>query len=85
MAPYTGDLPHFLSRKRHMFNRDLLERTAATFAQAAIGAVGTNSVMDLGVEQWKMVLAAGVSAALAVVKGAIATKRGTRGTASLVD
>jgi len=68
-----------------MFNRDLLERTASTFVQAAIGAVGTNSVMDLGVEQWKMVLAAGVSAALAVVKGTIATKRGTKGTASLVD
>ena len=68
-----------------MFTRDLVERTASTFVQAAIGAVGTNSVMDLGVEQWKMVLAAGVSAALAVLKGAVATKRGTPGTASLAD
>tara|TARA_Y100000310_G_scaffold221767_1_gene223382 strand:- start:379 stop:585 length:207 start_codon:yes stop_codon:yes gene_type:complete len=68
-----------------MFSKDLLERTAATFVQAAIGAVGTNSVMDLGVDQWKMVLAAGVSAALAVLKGAVATKRGTLGTASMVD
>ena len=68
-----------------MFTRDLAERTIATFVQAAIGAVGTNSVMDLGVDQWKMVLAAGVSAALAVLKGAVATKRGTPGTASMAD
>jgi len=68
-----------------MFNRDLLERVAATFAQAAIGAVGTNSVLDLGVDNWKMVLSAGVAAALSVIKGALAAKVGTKGTASLVD
>ena len=68
-----------------MFSKDLFERTVATFVQAAIGAVGTNSVMDLGVAQWKMVLAAGVSAALAVVKGGLAARRGTLGTASLAD
>jgi hypothetical protein len=39
-----------------MFNKDLLERVAATFGQAAIGAVGTNSVLDLGVDNWKMIL-----------------------------
>ena len=68
-----------------MFNRDLLERVAATFAQAAIGAVGTNSVLDLGVDNWKMVLSAGVAAALSVIMGALAAKVGTKGTASLVD
>ena len=68
-----------------MFNRDLLERVAATFAQAAIGAVGTNSVLDLGVDNWKMVLSAGGAAALSVIKGALAAKVGTKGTASLVD
>jgi len=68
-----------------MFNRDLLERVASTFAQAAIGAVGTNSVLDLGVDNWKMVLSAGVAAALSVIKGALAAKVGTKGTASLVD
>jgi hypothetical protein len=68
-----------------MFNRDLLERVASTFAQAALGAVGTNSVLDLGVDNWKMVLSAGAAAALSVLKGALAAKVGTKGTASLVD
>ena len=47
--------------------KDLAERTIATFIQAAIGAMGTNSVMDLGVDNWKMIVAAGVSAAVAAV------------------
>ena len=68
-----------------MFNRDLLERVASTFAQAAIGAVGTNSVLDLGVDNWKMVLSAGAAAALSVLMGALASKVGTKGTASLTD
>ena len=68
-----------------MFNKDLFERVASTFGQAAIGAVGTNSKLDLGVDQWKMVLSAGVAAALSVLKGALASKVGTKGTASLAD
>jgi len=53
--------------------RDVTERSVATFMQAALGAIGTNSLMDLGVDQWKMVVMAGASAALAVIKGYIAT------------
>ena len=68
-----------------MFSKDLFERVASTFVQAAIGAMGTNSVLDLGVDQWKMVLAAGVAAGLSVLKGAVATKVGTKGTSSLTD
>jgi hypothetical protein len=56
----------------------LAERTIATFIQAAIGAMGTNSVMDLGVDNWKMILMAGVSAGVAVVKGWAASKFGDR-------
>ena len=66
-----------------MFSKDLFERVASTFVQAAIGAMGTNSVLDLGVDQWKMVLAAGVSAGLSVLKGAVATTVGTKATSSL--
>tara|TARA_Y100000296_G_scaffold73294_1_gene90626 strand:- start:215 stop:421 length:207 start_codon:yes stop_codon:yes gene_type:complete len=58
--------------------KDLAERTLATFIQAAIGAMGTNSVMDLGVDNWKMIAMAGASAALAVVKGWAASKFGDR-------
>jgi len=53
--------------------RDVAERSFATFIQAALGAIGTNSLMDLGVDQWKMVVMAGASSALAVIKGYIAT------------
>jgi hypothetical protein len=58
--------------------KDLAERTLATFIQAAVGAMGTNSVMDLGVDNWKMIAMAGASAALAVVKGWAASKFGDR-------
>tara|TARA_R100001082_G_scaffold68250_2_gene38671 strand:+ start:807 stop:1034 length:228 start_codon:yes stop_codon:yes gene_type:complete len=64
--------------------RDLGERTISTFVQASIGAMGTNSVMDLGVENWKMVVAAGVSAAVAVVKGWIAKNIGNPDNASML-
>jgi len=58
--------------------KDLAERTLATFIQAAMGAMGTNSIMDLGVDSWKMIAMAGASAALAVVKGWAASKFGDR-------
>ena len=68
-----------------MITRDLIERVVATFVQAAIGAMSSNSMFDLGVDQWKMVACAGVAAAVSVIKGALASKLGTPGTASLVD
>ena len=68
-----------------MITRDLLERVVATFVQAAIGAMSSNSMFDLGVDQWKMMAGAGVAAAVSVLKGALASKIGTPGTASLAD
>jgi len=68
-----------------MITRDLIERVVATFVQAAIGAMSSNSMFDLGVDQWKMMAGAGVAAAVSVIKGALASKLGTPGTASLVD
>ncbi len=65
--------------------RDLGERVLATFVQASLGALGTNGVFDLGVDSWKLVLMAGVSAGLAVLKGAAAARLvGVRGSSSLV-
>ena len=46
-----------------MINRDLCERVCATFFQAAIGAMSSNSMFDLGVDQWKMMAGAGIAAA----------------------
>jgi hypothetical protein len=68
-----------------MFTRDLAERMSATFIEAALGAMASNSVFDLGVSQWKLVAGAGIAAALSVLKGAVAQKVGTRGTSSLTD
>tara|TARA_Y100001949_G_C15957908_1_gene317849 strand:- start:426 stop:569 length:144 start_codon:yes stop_codon:yes gene_type:complete len=45
----------------------------------------SNSMFDLGVDQWKMMAGAGVAAAISVLKGAMASKLGTKGTASLTD
>ena len=68
-----------------MFTKDLLERVVATFVQASLGAMTSNSMFDLGVDQWKMMAGAGIAAAISVIKGALAAKVGTKGTASLAD
>ena len=68
-----------------MFSRDLVERVVATFVQASLGAMTSNSMFDLGVDQWKMMAGAGIAAAISVLKGALATQLGTKGTASLTD
>ena len=68
-----------------MLTKDLVERVVATFVQASLGAMTSNSIFDLGDDQWKMVVGAGVAAAISVLKGAMATKLGTKGTASLTD
>jgi hypothetical protein len=68
-----------------MITKDLIERVLATFVQAALGAMASNSMFDLGVDQWKMMAGAGVAAAVSVLKGALAAKVGTPGTASLAD
>ena len=68
-----------------MITKDLIERVLATFVQAALGAMTSNSMFDLGVDQWKMMAGAGIAAAISVLKGALAAKVGTKGTASMVD
>ncbi len=68
-----------------MITKDLVERVLATFVQAALGAMTSNSMFDLGVDQWKMMAGAGIAAAISVLKGALATQLGTKGTASLAD
>ena len=68
-----------------MITKDLVERVLATFVQAALGAMTSNSMFDLGVDQWKMMAGAGIAAAISVLKGALASNLGTKGTASMVD
>jgi hypothetical protein len=68
-----------------MITKDLIERVLATFVQAALGAMTSNSMFDLGVDQWKMMAGAGIAAAISVLKGSLASKLGTKGTASMVD
>ena len=57
---------------------DLLERCAATFVQAAVATISGNSFLDMGVSNWKLVIAAGFAAVLSVLKSWAATKIGDR-------
>ena len=68
-----------------MFTKDLFERLAATFVQAALGAQVSNTMFDLGVGEWRVMAGAGFAAAFAVLKGVLAQKIGTKGTCSLID
>ena len=67
-----------------MFSKDLVERVVATFLQAALGVLSADRLFDLGVAEWKVAVAAGLAAALAVVMGAVAVRLGD-GSASLVN
>jgi hypothetical protein len=64
--------------------RDIAERCLATFVECAVATIGTSSVLSLGVETWKLVLASGVAGVLSVLKGWAATRLGS-GSASLAD
>lgn len=61
---------------------DMAERMVATFLQSVLATLTTNSFMDLGVDQWKMVALSGFTAALSALKSALATRLGD-GSASL--
>ena len=49
--------------------KDLAERCVATFFQACGGTLGTNSVIDMGVTELKLILDSGFAAVLSVLKG----------------
>ena len=52
---------------------DLLERCGATFVQAAVATISGNSFLEMGVSNWKLVVASGFAAVLSVLKGWAAT------------
>ena len=64
--------------------RDLGERVVATFFQAVGGTLGTNSIIDMGVSEWKLVLASGGAAVLSFLKGYAASILGKDGSCSAV-
>ena len=57
---------------------DLLERCGATFVQAAVATISGNSFLDMGVSNWKLVIASGFAAVLSVLKSRAATKIGDK-------
>ena len=67
-----------------MFYKNLLERAVLTGIQAYLGMMGADQMMTLDMQQQEMALAAGIGAALSVVKCAIASKLGA-GTADLLE
>jgi|TARA_R100001463_G_scaffold110240_2_gene164943 hypothetical protein len=67
-----------------MFYKNLIERAVLTGIQSYLGMMGADQMMTLDMQQQEMALAAGIGAALSVVKSAIASKLGA-GTADLLD
>tara|TARA_R100000458_G_scaffold56816_1_gene62176 strand:+ start:6241 stop:6513 length:273 start_codon:yes stop_codon:yes gene_type:complete len=65
--------------------RDLAERVVATFVQAVGGTLGTNAVIDMGVSEWKLVLASGGAAVLSFLKGYAASILGKDGSCSALN
>ena len=57
---------------------DLLARCAATIVQAAVATISGNSFLDMGVSNWKLVIASGFAAVLSVLKSWAATKVGDK-------
>ena len=67
-----------------MFYKNLIERAVLTGIQYYLCMMGADQMMTLDMQQQEMALAAGIGAALSVVKSAIASKLGA-GTADLLD
>jgi|TARA_R100000329_G_scaffold119082_1_gene98112 hypothetical protein len=67
-----------------MFYKNLIERAVLTGIQSYLGMMGADQMMTLDMQQQEMALAAGIGAALSVVKSAIASKLGA-GTADLLE
>ena len=66
------------------FYKNLVERAVLTGIQSYLGIMGADQIVGLNVAQNEMALAAGIGAALSVVKSAVATKLGA-GTADIFD
>ena len=64
--------------------RDLAERVVATFLQACGGTLGTNSIVDMGISEWKLIHASGGAAVLSFLKGYAASILGKDGSCSAV-
>ena len=63
--------------------KDLGERVVATFFQAEGGTLGTNSIIDMGISEWKLILASGGAAVLSFLKGYAASILGKDGSCSV--
>ena len=55
---------------------DTVERTIATYVQAVTGLLTASAIGLVDISLWKTALVGGLPAALAVVKGALASKYG---------
>ena len=65
--------------------KDLAERVVATFFQAVGGTLGTNSIVDMGISEWKLILASGGAAVLSFLKGYAASILGKDGSCSVIS
>jgi len=54
--------------------KDLAERCISTFLQATGGMIAVDQIVDMGADQWKLVLGAGGAAVLSMLKGYVAAR-----------
>ena len=54
--------------------KDLIERVVSTFLQATGGMIAVDQIVDMGADQWKLVLGAGGAAVLSMLKGYFAAR-----------
>tara|TARA_R100001163_G_C4935864_1_gene109759 strand:- start:250 stop:507 length:258 start_codon:yes stop_codon:yes gene_type:complete len=54
--------------------KDLIERVVSTFIQATGGMIAVDQIVDMGADQWKLVLGAGGAAVLSMLKGYFAAR-----------
>ena len=64
--------------------KDLLERVVSTFLQATGGMIAVDQIVDMGADQWKLVLGAGGAAVLSMLKGYVAARFTNDNSCSLI-
>ena len=64
--------------------KDLLERVVSTFLQATGGMIAVDQIVDMGADQWKLVLGAGGAAVLSMLKGYVAARFTADNSCSLI-
>ena len=64
--------------------KELGERCLSTFLQATVATLSADQVLDMGVNDWKLLLASGFAGVLSVIKGSCASIFGMNNSCSVL-